>query len=36
MKKGNIDVFEGTGFILESKDVLVKLNDSEAEDSFNY
>lgn len=32
MKKGKIDVFEGTGFISESKDVLVKLNDSEEEE----
>ncbi len=31
MKKGKIDVYEGTGSILESKDVLVELNNDEEE-----
>ena len=29
MKKGKIDVFEGTGTILDTKDILVKLNSGE-------
>lgn len=31
MKKGKIDVYEGKGSILESKDVLVELNNNEGE-----
>jgi dihydrolipoamide dehydrogenase len=31
MKKGKIDVYEGTGRILESKDILVELNNGESE-----
>ncbi|WP_148359477.1 dihydrolipoyl dehydrogenase [Peribacillus simplex] len=31
MKKGKIDVFEGKGSILQSKDILVKLNQEERE-----